>query len=1378
MDTSDPAMDSTHEDDLVLKTFSEAVKSQSMWKGVHGTDAHPIWIITHEGFRPRFALRKLDISAALTKCFDELLVNEADQYNRTCGFSAEEGGALSIIRVRYGPKQGSIRVYNNGQGFRVMPAERLRGFQPHQAGKWSVELALTAPHSSTNDSVTGEFNGGIHGIGAKAVFADCLQATVETVDAVHGLYYHQRFLDGIERIEAPRVVDLRDPAVVAAAGLTPEQCEPHTTIVIWPNYVNLCQTGNGSPWFTPTHSHGFAKYLESRCYMMVAYFSSLGYRIDSTGRRVEYHQPPRIYFQIGDAPELHVEIPDLSTYANMFPVSQVVLCHWTSTADTYRTPWQICICLRREARSKVELEAISFFNGVYLPQGGTHITVMMTRLKQALLPHLAEAIGRPVESLKVDNISGITRYLFWIDSRQASTKGFDSQSKNSLTLNKAQQTELARTYLWRAEDVAAIWAMVRGTYLQSIQVRESELERMSEEPATARTSLAAIKGLEPAKYLGPRYLRHAPLNMTVAGEGSTACMQISAMLNTKGCPYNRDHTSVYSMEGVPINAFKYTTELRHDDRLQQYIYERKEVLRNNIKFNGLIRSMGLRFDYHYYYSPYPILDGEGTQIPDPDREIDAELRLEGDRQFAELYSHRILIATDQDVDGMGQICPITAVDIFLFWPQLLLRPVGPGGRWWFLNRFDSPLVRCYPEGGARKRAVEVLEFSGEDAYRAWAMATYGNLEEVREHWTVKYYKGIGGHSAIELRNMATTMERCIVPLRWDPSLYSVARALYGEKAQARRDILSAREVYTHDIPLHRIGQVLLSRHLLIHTVEFQMEKCYRQFPRWIDGMLPSQRKAFCYARRALRTPKGRQMLVYSLAGQAGDKMKFHHGNDAFCETITKMGQVFVGSNFVPLLQPVSNSFGSRRYGRDITGQPRYIYLTYHVALDAVFPVEDDLLYDYVVDEGEMCEPKWYVPVVPMSLMTTYSTAGAGWPLASWARDFDTLLLNVRRMIVLGPESAMSLVGQPWLYEGMECRIGRLRTGKQSGEICFGTYEYDEIKRSLHISQLPIRVWSGVHLGELIGRDVDLKEAQKSLKDGKGKGKKPAAKKGPQYDVSVGKAKAKAKVKVQEEPEKPAAPGKTGREYIASPPIDKTDDSGFGTNITVELKAGSMEAIEAIYRAAKPLEVMDAVEDYFNLYQNMHAELNMIDLEGHVQSFDTYEAIQRAWFVERKALYIERIERMRILQELRRRYYTNVLRYIDMTEAKVLTLDRMPKVEGFALLEKHRFEKFHKAGLFEKQIARQDGLQAMILGEKASYKYIYDLDGNDRSAEGRAKFVEKLTEAEAALGAAKAQTWDVVWLEELARAETLIKERTARRWAPDDNTYSFKSVEEV
>lgn len=80
-----------------------------------------------------------------------------------------------------------------------------------------------------------------------------------------------------------------------------------------------------------------------------------------------------------------------------------------------------------------------------------------------------------------------------------------------------------------------------------------------------------------------------------------------------------------------------------------------------------------------------------------------------------------------------------------------------------------------------------------------------------------------------------------------------------------------------------------------------------------------------------------------------------------------MAQNFVGSNNLNLLEP-SGQFGTRLVGGTDAASPRYIFTQLAPVARLLFPEDDDALLIYREDDGQLIEPEFYAPVLPLLLI--------------------------------------------------------------------------------------------------------------------------------------------------------------------------------------------------------------------------------------------------------------------------------------------------------------------------------------------------------------------------------------------------------------------------
>lgn len=90
-----------------------------------------------------------------------------------------------------------------------------------------------------------------------------------------------------------------------------------------------------------------------------------------------------------------------------------------------------------------------------------------------------------------------------------------------------------------------------------------------------------------------------------------------------------------------------------------------------------------------------------------------------------------------------------------------------------------------------------------------------------------------------------------------------------------------------------------------------------------------------------------------------------------------MAQDFVGSNNINLLEPVGQ-FGTRLVGGSDAASPRYIFTQLSPIARYLFPEGDDVLLRYREDDGQVIEPEFYCPIIPLLVVNGSQGIGTGW----------------------------------------------------------------------------------------------------------------------------------------------------------------------------------------------------------------------------------------------------------------------------------------------------------------------------------------------------------------------------------------------------------------
>ncbi|KAL7594464.1 hypothetical protein Lser_V15G29666 [Lactuca serriola] len=153
-----------------------------------------------------------------------------------------------------------------------------------------------------------------------------------------------------------------------------------------------------------------------------------------------------------------------------------------------------------------------------------------------------------------------------------------------------------------------------------------------------------------------------------------------------------------------------------------------------------------------------------------------------------------------------------------------------------------------------------------------------------------------------------------------------------------------------------------------------MADLQRSIPSMVDGLKPGQRRIlFC----AFKKPVFQEVKVAQLSGYVSEHSTYHHGEASLVGIVIGMAHNFVGSNNINLLYP-SGQFGTRQMGGKDHASGRYIYTKLTPITPHLFNKADELLLNYLSEDGQSIEPTWYLPIIPMVLVNGSVGIGTGW----------------------------------------------------------------------------------------------------------------------------------------------------------------------------------------------------------------------------------------------------------------------------------------------------------------------------------------------------------------------------------------------------------------
>jgi DNA topoisomerase-2 len=129
------------------------------------------------------------------------------------------------------------------------------------------------------------------------------------------------------------------------------------------------------------------------------------------------------------------------------------------------------------------------------------------------------------------------------------------------------------------------------------------------------------------------------------------------------------------------------------------------------------------------------------------------------------------------------------------------------------------------------------------------------------------------------------------------------------------------------------------------------------------------------------------LQVAQFSGYVSEHSAYHHGEQSLVSTIIGMAQNYVGSNNINLLSPLGQ-FGTRSQVKYLNSRPlyfdmhhlllkiiltldflqggkdhasgRYIFTCLSPITRFLFPKDDDILLEYLKEDGQSIEPIWQV----------------------------------------------------------------------------------------------------------------------------------------------------------------------------------------------------------------------------------------------------------------------------------------------------------------------------------------------------------------------------------------------------------------------------------
>jgi len=406
------------------------------------------------------------------------------------------------------------------------------------------------------------------------------------------------------------------------------------------------------------------------------------------------------------------------------------------------------------------------------------------------------------------------------------------------------------------------------------------------------------------------------------------------------------------------------------------------------------------------------------------------------------YGH-LMIMADQDLDG-SHIKGLLINFLEVQFPSLLRIPG-------FFQEFITPVVKVW-QGNNPKKPQNLKMFFNLPEYEQWKEE---HKHELRK-WKYKYLKGLGSSSNEDAQVYFKDLDRHLkrFEVMTDEESKMLELVFSKKKADARKEWLANFVPGTYlDSTTHTVKyKDFIDKELIL----FSMADNVRSIPSVVDGLKPGQRKVVygAFKRNLVNDQK-----VAEFAGYISEVAAYHHGEQSLQQTIVGLAQNYVGSNNVNILEP-SGNFGSRLAGGSDAASARYIHTRLSPFARKVFSKLDEPNLEYQFDDGNMIEPKVYVPIIPMVLVNGADGIGTGWSTGIPNYNPKDIVDNLKRR--MGRDESGDGVEKPFLpmtpwWRGWKGQV--LPDGPNRWKFN-GIIKQDETNpNEVHVTELPIRMWT-------------------------------------------------------------------------------------------------------------------------------------------------------------------------------------------------------------------------------------------------------------------------------------------------------------------------------
>ena len=217
----------------------------------------------------------------------------------------------------------------------------------------------------------------------------------------------------------------------------------------------------------------------------------------------------------------------------------------------------------------------------------------------------------------------------------------------------------------------------------------------------------------------------------------------------------------------------------------------------------------------------------------------------------------------------------------------------------------------------------------------------------------------------------------------------------------------------------------------------------RACPSAIDGLKTGARKIL-HAAMVGSLKNGETKKVTALAGEGMSVSLYQHGDSSLNGTIITLSQEFA-FNLNPLY--IDGQNGSLRSQE--AASPRYLYVR-HSKYTPIWKADYDLL-EFLEEEGERVEPKYYLPIIPVVLCQRQMGMAPGYAFNSMSYNPLDIIDACKLMLTSKAKDPLEdFTITPYVRD-----IKKKNWKFEEGEwVNYGEFKWDDKKKQIIITDLP------------------------------------------------------------------------------------------------------------------------------------------------------------------------------------------------------------------------------------------------------------------------------------------------------------------------------------